>query len=182
MSAPNPDATWTELIKLTQGVIQSLGLVYSNSANQPVSLPGSQVYIFKVPTDGYRIPLTATGQQIPLPCVQICPGRLEDVANSIQDFENTQVIYPVLVFLLFGDNGTLALNNDLLYWRQAIYSAFEDFPSNLAGQITSFVSDVSVWDCQITAQPVFDLAVWQKENMDFSWLTLNYTTTRSRGR
>lgn len=178
---PNPPSTWTELILLTQSVIQGLGLVYGPSGNV-VALPASQVYAFKLPSDGFRLPASGGGSQVIAPCVQCCLGRMEDVADSIQTMEDTVVIYPVLVAILFGNNTSLQISNDLLYWRQQIYAAFEDFPTALETAVSEFVNDVSVWDCQITTQPVQDLMLWQKNNLDFSWLVLNYKTTRDRGR
>lgn len=175
----NPLATWTELVLLTQQVIQGLHLGYGDPLTV---LPPEKVYAFKFATDGYRLPTVQTGVKIDFPCVQVALGRMEDVANSLQDFENTTVIYPVLVVILFASNKTLALNNDLLFWRQRIYDAFADIPDSLNEEAQGLVESAVDFDCQITAQPVKDLQAWQAENLDFSWLVLNYSTTHSRKR
>jgi len=107
---------------------------------------------------------------------------MEDVADSIQDFEDTELIYPVVVLILFSSNHGLAINNDLFYWRQLIFDAFQDFPDSLRVAVEAAIDDVNVFDCQITTQAAFDPSVFQKENLDFGWLVLNYKTTRDRGR
>lgn len=177
--AANPNATWTELVLAAQGYIQGLELVYGANGT---SLPESQVTAWKIVTDAYRLPGVSGGMAVKLPSIQCAPGRLEDVADKLQDFEDTTVIYPVVVAILFASNHSLAINNDLLYWRQEIYNAFEDYPAELESYMAEQISDVVVWDCQITTQPVIDTSMWQQENLDFSWLVLNFSTTRTRGR
>lgn len=103
--AANPSSTWTELILLTQTVIQDLGLVYGSAGT---SLSSAQVYAWKIATDGYRLPAASGNPVVQLPCVQCVPGRLEDVADNTQDFEDTVLIYPVVVAILFASNHALA--------------------------------------------------------------------------
>ena len=173
--AANPDATWTQLLKISQGVIQSLHLVYGNSGT---ALPGSQVYIFKFPNDQFRLP---TGS-VAWPCVILAPGRLEDVDDPEQTFEDTIMIYPILVGLFFNTNQQLALNNDILYWRERIIEAFLDQPASLATVMDGNLTGVVEWDCRLDPAPLIDIDVFIRQNLDASMFHLTFRTSRDRGR
>lgn len=173
--AANPNAVWTELCLVTQTVIQGLGLVYGSAGT---ALPNPQVYLFKFPNDQYRLP---TGSVL-YPCVQIAPGRMEDVVDREQDFEDTEMVYPVLVAILFATNQQLSLNNDCLYWRQQIIDAFIDMPDSLRTALEAAISDANVYDCRLAPAPLIDPSMFQLQNLDASMFYLQYHTTRSRGR
>ena len=173
--AANPDAVWTELCKLSQTQVQGLGLKYGP---QGTALPNAQVYLFKFPTDQFRLP----SGQVLYPCVIIAPGRMEDVVDREQDFEDTEMIYPVLVAILFATNQQLALNNDALYWRQQIIDNFLDIPAALASAAQAAITDANVYDCRIGPAPIIDPGAFLSQGVDVSMFYLLYHTTRGRGR
>lgn len=163
----SPKAVWTDLILTTQSLIRGLGLLYG-AAN--TSLPDAQVYVQKFPTDRFRMPQNP----ILFPCIQVCPGPKEDLQIP-DDFENLTIVFPVLVVHLFASNQQLALNNDELFWRQAIITKIIDYPR-------PEVTTAAVVTCEIETHPVLDMQLFEQENLDAGGLMLNFRTTLSRNR
>jgi hypothetical protein len=147
-------AVWTDLITTAQSVIRALNLP---------GLPSGQVYARKLATDRNTTP----------PCILLALGGVEELLPG--NFEDTEIVYPVLLIHVFASNQDYALNDTELTWRQGIIDAFLDLPRP---EVTSAV----VSDCQIDPRPVIDTGLFQTSNRDIGGLLLKFHTNRSRGR
>ncbi len=150
-------SVWGELLTVTQTIIQELGLTYDGST----ALPNGQVYVRKFPSD----------RNASLPFVMVALGGREEMAKG--DFEDTEIVYPVLVVHAFVSNQELALNDDELYWRQQITDVFLDLPR-------PEVLTAQVPECLIDPNPVLDLRLFSQANVDVGGLTLRFRTIRAR--
>lgn len=154
----NPNAIHTDLVNNTQSIIQGLGLFYGSTA-----LPNSQVYAFKKPSN----------RKVTKPCIQACLGGKEEMDKG--DFEDTVIIFPVLVVTMFQSDTNLLINNDELYWRQQIIIKFIDQPRP---EVTS--ADIA--DCHIDPDPVLDEDIFKEANLDVSGLMLLFRASILRNR
>lgn len=172
-SGPAPGATytpgasiWSDLLRYTQAAIRSLNLSYTPTGQlSPVTLPSGQVYRKAVPSDmGVGTP----------PCIQVChAGWKEDPLELPGTYEDTVVVYPVLVFILFAGNQNRDVNEDLLAWRQALIDAFIDLRA-----VT--VTSANVFDCWVYPNVSLDLESFHGKNWDTSGILLHFKAEYGR--
>jgi hypothetical protein len=159
-------AVWTELVAGVQTVLQGLGLTYTNGAGVIQGLPVDRVYRRRLAND----------RNTTLPCLIVAQGDREDILPG--DFEDTEVLYPVLVVHEFATNQDLTPNNDELLWRQRMLDAFDDWERTLKPLVTT----AEVTMIQIDTQPVIDLTQFLQANVDVGGMLFSFRTLRGRNR
>jgi hypothetical protein len=159
-------AVWTELLQAVQSVLQGVGFAYLDGAGASHNLPDERIYLRKL----------ANNRNMTPPCLIVAQGTKEEIQPG--DFEDTEVIYPVLVVHEFPSNQDLTPNNNELLWRQQILDAMVNWESLLR----PLVKTAEVTECDVETNPVLDLSNFLQGNVDVGGILLQFRTLRGRGR
>ena len=155
------NALWYELVLAVQTGVKALGLTADG-----VLIPAGQILARKLPSD----------RQATLPLILCCLGGADQVVDG--DFEDTEVIYPVLVVHAAASNQDLSLANDPLLWRQKILDMAVEWEATIRPNVTT--GEIS--QVEIETQVPVDLSLFRDANMDIGALLIKFRTLRGRNR
>ena len=162
------NAVWYDLVTTVRIAVVNLGLTYQLQGTT-TSLPAARVVTRKFPTD--------RGLSV-FPAIVVAQGDHE--RWDLEDFEDTQVLYPVYVVHLFASNQDETPSNDELQWRQSILDMAVEFESTIRPNMPT-AQPAYVADVTIDFQPALDRTLFQA-NLDVGALLLTFTTVRGRTR